>query len=327
MPVNNISRLRFQIFFIAAILFQCLQSVPIPTIISAAEEEMPRRHSLIQRPPVESATLPTTIQGTIRQPDSAEPTHITGSVEPPKHSVSQPTTPLTHHRTSAKRRAIASTTAPTTSSQALHGALTTGVAAEQVTHTTGDTIRGTTATAIAPITKSAATQPPGVTSTGAAAGTSTAPSPIAGAASVRSSASAGSGLAPSSGGSRSALNLLQNSEIAGLLKPSTPVVTTPPSLPASSLPPSAPPSLNPSTGNLILTWTANQEPEVAGYKIYVGTTSGTYSFPGSPFVIGEVTSYTISNLPNGQTYFFAISAYDSAGDESPLSAEISKSLF
>ena len=78
---------------------------------------------------------------------------------------------------------------------------------------------------------------------------------------------------------------------------------------------------------MTLTRTANGEPDLAGYKIYVGTASGTYSFPGSAFVIGKVMSYTISNLPKGQTYFFAISAYDSAGNESPLSAEVSKSLF
>jgi hypothetical protein len=76
-----------------------------------------------------------------------------------------------------------------------------------------------------------------------------------------------------------------------------------------------------------LTWTANGEPDLAGYKVYVGTASGTYSFPGSAFLPGEVTSYTVSNLPKGQTYFFAISAYDSAGNESTLSAEVSKSLY
>jgi hypothetical protein len=76
-----------------------------------------------------------------------------------------------------------------------------------------------------------------------------------------------------------------------------------------------------------LTWAANVEPDLAGYKIYVGTNSGTYSFSGSPFVTGKVTSYTISNLPKGQTYYFAISAYDSAGNESVLSAEVSKSLY
>ena len=78
---------------------------------------------------------------------------------------------------------------------------------------------------------------------------------------------------------------------------------------------------------MTLTWAANREPDLAGYKIYVGTASGTYNFPGSAFVIGKVTSYAVSNLPIGQTYFFAMSAYDSAGNESPLSAEVSKSLF
>lgn len=74
-------------------------------------------------------------------------------------------------------------------------------------------------------------------------------------------------------------------------------------------------------------WRPNREPDLAGYKVYVGTASGTYSFPGSAFVTGQVTSYTLSNLPKGQTYFFAISAYDNAGNESALSAELSKSLF
>jgi len=70
-----------------------------------------------------------------------------------------------------------------------------------------------------------------------------------------------------------------------------------------------------------------REPDLAGYKVYVGTASGTYSFPGSPFLTGIVTNYTVSNLPKGQTYFFAASAYDRAGNGSALSAEISKSLY
>ena len=78
---------------------------------------------------------------------------------------------------------------------------------------------------------------------------------------------------------------------------------------------------------MTLTWSANVESDLAGYKIYVGTNSGTYNFPGSPFVAGKVTSYTITNLPKGQTYFFALSAYDSAGNESGLSAEVSKTLY
>ncbi len=295
----------------------------MPTIISAAEQEMPPRHSLIHRSAVESAALPATSQGTILQPPSAEPPRITSPIGPPKPSVSLPTIPSTHHRTLTKRPAITSTTVPATSAQTLRAALTSGTAAGQVTQTTADPTKATTSTTTAPITKSMAAPLHGVTSTGSAAVAPPAPSPFAGAASVRSAASAGSGSAPSFSGSRSALNLLQNSAIASLLQPSTPVVTTPPSLP----PPSTPPPPSPSPGSVTLTWTANREPDLAGYKVYVGTASGTYSFPGSAFVIGKVTSYTVSNLPMGQTYFFAISAYDSAGNESLLSAEVSKSLF
>ena len=72
---------------------------------------------------------------------------------------------------------------------------------------------------------------------------------------------------------------------------------------------------------------ANREPDLAGYKIYIGTTSGTYSLAGSPFSTAIATSYIATNLPKGQTYFFAISAYDSAGNESVLSAEVSRSLY
>ena len=322
-PVTDIVTPRFQLAVLAAILFQSLQSVAMPTIISAAEQEMPPRHSLIHRSTVESAALAATTQGTILQPPSAEPPRITSPIGPPKPSVSLPTMPSTHHRTLTKRPAITSTTAPATSAQTLRAALTSGTAAGQVTQTTTDPTKGTTPTTTAPITKSTAAPLQGVTSTGSAAVAPTAPSPFAGAARVRSAASAGSGSAPSFSGSRSALNLLQNSAIASLLQPSTPVVTTPPSLP----PPSTPPPPSPLPGSVILTWTANRESDLAGYKVYVGTASGTYSFPGSAFVIGKVTSYTVSNLPMGQTYFFAISAYDSAGNESLLSAEVSKSLF
>lgn len=66
---------------------------------------------------------------------------------------------------------------------------------------------------------------------------------------------------------------------------------------------------------------------MAGYKIYVGTSSGNYNYPGSPFTVGRVTSYTITNLPAGQTYHFALSAYDNAGNSSPLSSEVTKSIY
>lgn len=122
-----------------------------------------------------------------------------------------------------------------------------------------------------------------------------------------------------------------NPSFATLLQAPTPVVSTPPPAPPTP-PPSSPPSPSvpppaPTTGSATLTWAANGESDLAGYKIYVGTASGTYNFPGSPFTIGRVSIYTVMNLPLGATYFFCISAYDSAGNESGLSAEVSKSIF
>lgn len=319
--MKDTSTLRLQILFLVTALLAGLQSVAVPTIISAAEQEIPRRHSLIQRSAVESAALPAATQGMMLQPPSAEPTRITSPIGPPQTSVSLPTRPLRHHRTLASQ-ALGSAAAPATSSQIPRAAVTSGVAAGQVTQATVDTSKGPIPTATAPITKSTGASLPVITSTGSAAVAPTAPSPFADTAGVRPVASAGSGSTPSSSGSRSALNLLQNAAISSLLQPPTPVVSTPPSPP----PPATPPP-SPSTGSVTLTWTANGEPDLAGYKIYVGTRSGTYNYPGSPFVTGKVTSYTVSNLPKGQTYVFAMSAYDSAGNESVLSAEVSKSLF
>ncbi len=69
------------------------------------------------------------------------------------------------------------------------------------------------------------------------------------------------------------------------------------------------------------------ESDLAGYKVYVGAASGTYNYAGSPFSVGKANTYTISNLPIGQTYFFAISAFDTAGNDSALSAELTKSIY
>jgi hypothetical protein len=44
-------------------------------------------------------------------------------------------------------------------------------------------------------------------------------------------------------------------------------------------------------------------------------------------VVGRIDSYAVTSLPIGQTYYFAISAFDDSGNESSLSAEVSKSLY
>lgn len=68
-----------------------------------------------------------------------------------------------------------------------------------------------------------------------------------------------------------------------------------------------------------LAWDANSEPDLAGYRIRYGTTSGSRT---QMIDVGNVTSYAISGLTAGTTYYFALHAYDLAGNESLPSNEI-----
>jgi hypothetical protein len=57
--------------------------------------------------------------------------------------------------------------------------------------------------------------------------------------------------------------------------------------------------------------------DLAGYRIYYGMSSRNYSH----FIdVGNVTSYTLKNLPTGK-FYFALTSYDYAGNESGFSAE------
>ncbi|MGB5043122.1 MAG: fibronectin type III domain-containing protein, partial [Nitrospira sp.] len=101
----------------------------------------------------------------------------------------------------------------------------------------------------------------------------------------------------------------------------------PPPTPPSPLPVATTPSSTaPKTASATVSWNANTESDLAGYRIYVGTRSGSYGFAG-PFEVTNRTNFTIQNLPVGATYFFSVSAFDKSGNESAKSAEVSKSLF
>jgi hypothetical protein len=73
-----------------------------------------------------------------------------------------------------------------------------------------------------------------------------------------------------------------------------------------------------------LTWSSNTETDLVGYKVYIGTAPGVYS-TNTP--VGMVASYTFSNLALGTTYYFAVSACDTSGNESALSPAVSKSIY
>ncbi|MEK6641780.1 MAG: BACON domain-containing carbohydrate-binding protein, partial [Nitrospirota bacterium] len=82
----------------------------------------------------------------------------------------------------------------------------------------------------------------------------------------------------------------------------------------------------PATSSITLTWNANQESDLAGYKLYRATTSGGYGAPIATLP-GNVTTFIASGLQLGTTYFFIITAYDLSGNESPRSNEVNRSIY
>jgi hypothetical protein len=77
-------------------------------------------------------------------------------------------------------------------------------------------------------------------------------------------------------------------------------------------------------GNTVtLMWDPNPEGDLAGYKLYQGVASGVYTEP--PTVLQKVTTYTVTGLAPG-TYFYVLTAYNTAGDESGYSNEVSTSI-
>lgn len=73
-----------------------------------------------------------------------------------------------------------------------------------------------------------------------------------------------------------------------------------------------------------LSWSAVTNTDQAGYKVYAGTASGVY---GPPINVGNVTSYVLSNLAVGNTYYFVVTDYNTRGVESLPSNEVSKSIY
>ena len=88
-----------------------------------------------------------------------------------------------------------------------------------------------------------------------------------------------------------------------------------------------PANIGPTPASVDLTWDEPTEytdgtplTSLGGYKIYTGNTPGNYS---QVLDVGNVTSYTLSGLNDGTTYYFAVTAYSTGGSLSLFSSEVS----
>ncbi|MBF0275462.1 MAG: hypothetical protein HQK84_09550 [Nitrospinae bacterium] len=79
-------------------------------------------------------------------------------------------------------------------------------------------------------------------------------------------------------------------------------------------------SASASGSTVTVSWTAASG--ASGYKLYYGTTSGTYLNASSGVNLGNRTSYTFTNIPSG-TYYLALKSYDSSSSLSSYSTETS----
>lgn len=89
---------------------------------------------------------------------------------------------------------------------------------------------------------------------------------------------------------------------------------------------------NASAADATMTWTApttrtdgSPLTNLAGFRIKYGTVAGSYptvvQVPGA-----AVTTYTVTGLTGGVTYYFVMTAYDAAGLESSNTSQVSKAI-
>jgi hypothetical protein len=75
-----------------------------------------------------------------------------------------------------------------------------------------------------------------------------------------------------------------------------------------------------SASTVSLVWNAVPDMGISGYRLYQGALSGDYT---NVVDVGNATNGAIANLPEGNTYYFAVTSYNDIGLESVYSQEVS----
>jgi len=79
-------------------------------------------------------------------------------------------------------------------------------------------------------------------------------------------------------------------------------------------------------GEITLEWNSNREADLAGYKIYYGTSPRKYTdsvivwLPQKPQ--GETMRHTLKGLKKNRKYYIAVTAFNQTGRESTFSNEV-----
>lgn len=80
------------------------------------------------------------------------------------------------------------------------------------------------------------------------------------------------------------------------------------------------------SASAVLMWDANTEPDVAGYRVYYGTSPGSYKQAKGEGIVVSGTSHTVTGLISGLRYYFTVTAFDTSGNESDYAAEVYKDI-
>jgi fibronectin type 3 domain-containing protein len=75
-----------------------------------------------------------------------------------------------------------------------------------------------------------------------------------------------------------------------------------------------------SAQSVSLSWNADSDPTVTGYRVYYGTAAGSYT---QSVDVGNSTSAAVAGLNSSTTYYLAVAAYNGSGNQSGYSNEVS----